>query len=407
MIEIYLTEWLSILMRWLHLIAGIAWVGASLHFIWLDNSLEEPEDEDKESGVKGSLWSIHGGGIYNFRKYELAPPVWPRLLHWSKWEAYSTWITGTLLMIAVYYFQATTYLVGPGKWLQDPSAAVLGSVVFISSGVFIYEGLIRSPLRHYSRLFALILIVFVALQCWLSTKLFSDRASFLHVGALLGTIMAGNVFLGIIPTQKRFVDAVQNGREPDARGAALAKQRSTHNNYFTLPVLFCMVSNHAPFIYSHPHNWLILISILAIVAYARHFFNLRHRGIIDYRILIFSIAAFLGLATWLAYEQFKPFEESPREIVFSNPVDVTEVHRILKVHCQVCHAAEPTHPGFVAPPAGVLMDDPAIYRKSASQILTAISTGYMPLGNVTGMTQIEREQVIYWLEQEIQSEVGG
>ena len=270
-------------------------------------------------------------------------------------------------MIAVYYFQATTCLVGPGNGcrMQVPRCLEVWS---LSHRVFLFVRVIRSPLRHYSRLFALILIVFVALQCWLSTKLFSDRASFLHVGALLGTIMAGNVFLGIIPTQKRFVDAVQNGREPDARGAALAKKRSTHNNYFTLPVLFCMVSNHAPFIYGHPHNWLILISILAIVAYARHFFNLRHRGIIDYRILIFSIAAFLGLATWLAYEQLKPFEESPREIVFSNPVDVTEVHRIFKVHCQVCHAAEPTHPGFVAPPAGVLMDDPVIYRKSASQI---------------------------------------
>ncbi len=406
MIEAYLTEWFSVIVRWLHLIAGIAWVGASLHFIWLDNSLEAPEEQDKAEGVKGSLWSIHGGGIYNFRKYELAPPVWPKRLHWSKWEAYSTWITGTLLMVAIYYLQATTYLVGPGKWLQDPGLAVLGSLGFLASGVLIYEALIRSPLRFQTRLFAAILIAFVILQCWLASRLFSDRASFLHVGALLGTIMAGNVFLGIIPTQKRFVAAVQSGQVPDADAAALAKQRSTHNNYFTLPVLFCMVSNHSPFLYGHPQNWVILVCILGIVAYARHFFNLRHRGIVDYKILVTAFAAFLALATWLGFESFSPSARGVAEETSQvSAVDDAVALGIIDRHCRVCHSVSPTHPGFVAPPAGVLMDDPDVYRNSASQMLVAIRTGYMPLGNVTGMTQAEKDQVIGWLEQEIRD--GG
>ena len=401
MLEAYLADWFSLIVRWLHLITGIAWVGASLHFIWLDNSLEEPDEKDKAKGVKGQLWSIHGGGIYNFSKYSLAPPNWPRVLHWSKWEAYTTWITGMLLMVAVYYLQSTTYLVGPGKWLQDADKAVLCSIGFLASGVLVYELLIRSPLRYRQRLFAAVLISFVVLQCWLATHLFSDRAAFLHVGAFLGTIMAGNVFLGIIPTQKRFVAAVQEGKVPDTAAAALAKQRSTHNNYFTLPVLFCMISNHYPFLYGHPQNWLVLACILGITAYARHFFNLRHRGVVDYRVLATAFGVFLGLAFWIGYDTVPSADQQYPDEVMAIDDAVAEV--IIESHCQVCHSAKPTQPGFVAPPAGVLMDDPDVYLSSASQMLTAIRSGYMPIGNVTGMTQVERELVISWLGNEAQN----
>ena len=394
--EAYLADWFSVILRWLHLITGIAWVGASLHFIWLDNSLEEPNEKDKAGGVKGELWSIHGGGIYNFSKYHLAPPSWPRVLHWSKWEAYTTWITGMLLMVAVYYLQSRSYLVGEGKWIKDDNVAVLGSLVYLASGVLVYEFLIRSPIRSRQALFVVFLITFVTLQCWLATRLFSDRAAFLHVGALLGTIMAGNVFLGIIPTQKRFVAAIQAGQVPDAVGASLAKQRSTHNNYFTLPVLFCMVSNHAPFLYGHPQNWLVLVSILAIVAYSRHFFNLRHRGVVDYRILVVAFAAFLGLAIWLGYDKLPSYDrDKPDETMI---IDPSRAEAVVAQHCKVCHSLRPTYPGFFAPPAGVLMDNPDVYLSSAPQMLTAIRTGYMPLGNVTGMTKAEKDLVINWLE---------
>ena len=394
--EAYFVDWFSVIVRWLHLITGIAWIGASLHFVWLDNSLEEPDDDQKAQGIKGDLWSIHGGGIYNFKKYALAPADWPSVLHWSKWEAYMTWVTGTLLMVAVYYLQAQSYLVGSGKWVADPNVAIAASVGYLLSGLLVYEAMIRSPLRHQTLSFAVLLSVFIGLQCWLATKLFSDRAAFLHVGALMGTIMAGNVFLGIIPAQKTFVAAIQAGQAPDPVPAALAKQRSTHNNYFTLPVLFCMISNHYPFLYGHTYNWVVLISIISITAYARHFFNLRHRGIVHYSILIKAFIGFVLLASWLGLERYEQKQAS-----LAMTVTDGAAFELINTHCAVCHSRMPTQPGFVAPPAGMLMDDQGQVLQSASQILTAVQTGYMPLGNMTGMTVDERTKLISWLEKKV------
>ncbi|MFT7221884.1 MAG: putative membrane protein [Candidatus Azotimanducaceae bacterium] len=393
--EAYFVDWFSVIVRWLHLITGIAWIGASLHFVWLDNSLEEPDDDAKEKGIKGDLWSIHGGGVYHFTKYQLAPPRWPSNLHWSKWEAYTTWITGTLLMVAVYYLQAQSYLVGVDKWVADPTLAVIASIGYLLSGMLVYEALVRSPLRFSPRIFVVLLGLFICLQCWLATQLFSDRAAFLHAGALMGTIMAGNVFLGIIPAQKKFVAAVQSGEEPDPAPAALAKLRSTHNNYFTLPVLFCMISNHYPFLYGHDFNYLVLILIIAITAYARHFFNLKHRGEIRYGVLIQAALAFLVLAGLLGYERYEQ-----QASMMALQVEDGAAFALIDQHCTVCHAASPTQPGFTAPPAGILMDDrDAVYR-SASQMLTAVSTDYMPLGNLTGMTPEERTDLMAWLSKQ-------
>jgi len=392
-LEAYFVDWFSVIVRWLHLITGIAWIGASLHFAWLDNSLEEPDEDQKAQGIKGDLWAIHGGGIYNFNKYALAPPTWPSVLHWSKWEAYTTWITGTLLMVAVYYLQAQSYLVGSDKWIVDPNVAIAASVGYLLSGMLVYEALVRSPLRHQAMLFAGLLAVFIALQCWLATKLFSDRAAFLHVGALMGTIMAGNVFLGIIPAQKKFVAAVQAGQDPDPAPAAFAKQRSMHNNYFTLPVLFCMISNHYPFLYGHSYNWVILITIMAITAYARHFFNQRNRGIVDYSILVKAFVAFILLSGALGIERY----EQQRTSVAMDVVDGA-AFALIDAHCAVCHSQTPTQPGFVVPPAGILMDDRDVILQSADQMLTAVQTNYMPLGNLTGMTDDERAELVSWLQ---------
>lgn len=391
--EAYFVDWFSVIVRWLHLITGIAWIGASLHFAWLDNSLEEPDEDQKAQGIKGDLWAIHGGGIYNFNKYALAPPTWPSVLHWSKWEAYTTWITGTLLMVAVYYLQAQSYLVGSDKWIVDPNVAIAASVGYLLSGMLVYEALVRSPLRHQAMLFAGLLAVFIALQCWLATKLFSDRAAFLHVGALMGTIMAGNVFLGIIPAQKKFVAAVQAGQDPDPAPAAFAKQRSMHNNYFTLPVLFCMISNHYPFLYGHSYNWVILIAIMAITAYARHFFNQRNRGIVDYSILVKAFVAFILLSGALGIERY----EQQRTSVAMDVADGA-AFALIDAHCAVCHSQTPTQPGFVVPPAGILMDDRDVILQSADQMLTAVQTDYMPLGNLTGMTDDERAELVSWLQ---------
>ena len=402
--EAYLVDWFSVIVRWLHLITGIAWIGASLHFVWLDNSLETPDEDDRKKGIKGDLWSIHGGGIYHFNKYLLAPPQWPSVLHWSKWEAYTTWMTGTLLMVGVYYFQAQSYLVGVDKWIDDPGIAVFASIGYLLSGLMVYELLVRSPIRAAPLVFVLLLSIFICLQCWLATQLFSDRAAFLHVGALMGTIMAGNVFLGIIPAQKKFVAAVQAGEEPDPEPAAFAKLRSTHNNYFTLPVLFCMISNHYPFLYGHAFNWLILIALIAITAYARHFFNLRHRGELRYGILVRAAIAFLLLAGYLGYERYE--REAAMTTASKQSTGLTDeaAFAIIDRHCTVCHAAVPTQPGFTAPPAGILMDDRQAVFNSANQMLTAISTDYMPLGNLTQMTSQERASLMSWLASQSQAD---
>lgn len=396
----YLTEWLSVIARWLHLITGIAWIGASFHFVFLDNSLEEPSDEEKAEGVKGSMWAIHGGGIYNFSKYQLAPSSWPVNLHWSKWEAYTTWMTGMVLMIAVYYFQAQSYLVGPDNWISDPTLAILASLGFIFGGLAIYEIGLRTPLRNNEGVFAIFMGFVLLFACWLSTQLFSDRAAFLHVGALMGSIMAGNVFLGIIPTQKRFVTAVEQGIEPSAEEAAFAKQRSMFNNYFTLPVLFCMISNHYPFLYGHEWNWVVLASILAITAWARHFFNLRLRGIVKPLVLVQAFLGFLILAGWLGFERYE--QEAARaalaEKMAEQQTTETEVLNIVAKHCTGCHAVAPTLAGFTAAPGGIVLETLEHMRQSQEQAKVAISTNYMPLANMTGMSDEERAVLLNWLD---------
>jgi uncharacterized membrane protein len=397
-VEAYLVDVLSVVVRWLHLITGIAWIGASFHFVWLDNSLGAPTDEESKQGIKGSLWAIHGGGIYSFSKYQLAPPQWPAVLHWSKWEAYSTWLTGTLLMVAVYYFQAQSYLVGPDNWVTDPRIAVMASLAFVFGGLGLYELTIRTRLRNNQRAFAIAVALSLVLLSWLATRLFSDRAAFLHVGALMGTIMAGNVFFGIIPSQKRFVAAVEAGGQPDGAAAAFAKQRSTFNNYFTLPVLFCMISNHYPFLYAHTWNWVILVAILAITAYARHFFNLRHQGIVRPGILIRAAIAFIVLAGLVGVDRLQPSPQAMGgESVDSVAVSDAQALQILTIHCTGCHAQIPTQSGFTAAPGGIVLQTLGQLGRYRQQAITAVSTGYMPLANMTEMTPVEKASLLAWL----------
>jgi len=393
----YAIDWFSVMVRWLHLITGIAWIGASLHYAFLDNSLEEPSEEDKKAGVKGQLWAIHGGGIYNFSKYQLAPATWPKLLHWSKWEAYTTWMTGMLLMIAVYYFQAQSYLVGSDNWITDPTMAIVCSLLFVFGGLGIYEVGLRTPLRNNEGVFAVFMGLVLFFACWLATQLFSDRAAFLHVGALMGSIMAGNVFLGIIPSQKRFVAAVEKGLEPSADDAAFAKQRSKFNNYFTLPVLFCMISNHYPFLYGHSWNWLVLAWIIATTAWARHFFNLRLQGIFRAGILLQAFVAFLILAIWLGYGQYQV--QLKQQALAEQHTSETEVLAIVTKHCTNCHGLSPTQVGFSTSPGGIVLESLEQVRRHDVQIRTAVSSGYMPLANMTGMTEVEKARLMGWLGQ--------
>jgi uncharacterized membrane protein len=300
-----------------------------------------------------------------------------------------------LLMIAVYYFQAQSYLVGPDNWITDPTMAIVCSLLFVFGGLGIYEVGLRTPLRNDEGVFAVFMGFVLFFACWLATQLFSDRAAFLHVGALMGSIMAGNVFLGIIPSQKRFVAAVEQGLEPSAEDAAFAKQRSKFNNYFTLPVLFCMISNHYPFLYGHSWNWLVLAWIIATTAWARHFFNLRQQGVVRVSILVQAIFAFLILAGWLGYGQYEA--QLKQQALAEQHTSATEVLAIVSKHCTNCHGISPTQAGFAAAPAGIVLESLEQLEQHGAQVRTAVSSGYMPLANMTGLTDEERGRLLGWL----------
>lgn len=402
--ESFILDWLSLVLRWLHLIAGIAWIGASFYFIWLDNSLTQPPQWKKDRGIAGELWAIHGGGIYEVGKYALAPKEMPAQLHWFKWEAYATWISGSLLLIAIYYFRADFYLVGQNKWLQQPAWAIACSLLFLMAGLLVYEILLKYLAQRSTLLFSSLLCAFIALSCWLAVQLFSDRAAFLHVGALMATIMAANVFLGIIPAQKAFVQAVEAGSEPAKAPMLRAKTRSVHNNYFTLPVLFCMISNHYAFVYGQHYNWLILIAILAISAYARHFFNLRHRGVIKPQILLLAVLALLVLMAFMYLDQQRrqlatgsidaPLSEQPATSGEASSGDAGRLMALTQKHCGGCHAKHPTNAGFSAAPAGIILESVDDLRSAKQKVATAMSTRYMPLANMTGMTEEERAEYL-------------
>ncbi|GAB2195918.1 urate hydroxylase PuuD [Sessilibacter sp. MAH4] len=397
----YLLDWLSLAFRWLHILAAVAWIGSSLKYVWIDNNLRKPPQWKADKGIKGDVWVIHGGGIYEFQKYDLAPEKMPDVLHWVKWESYTTWLSGFLLISIVYYSQASSYLVTPDGLITDPTQAVLAGIGFLATTVVVYELLIRTPLVTKGLLFAAIMSLFFLGLSYLAFQLFSPRAAALHVGAAIGTLMSGNVFFGIVPAQKAFIKAIESGQEPDAKKAAFAKQRSMHNNYFTLAVVLLMISNHYPILYSHEYGWFLIVAVGVLSAYIRHFFNLKNRGVLRPQILIIS-AAFIVALIYFA----KP--NIGHSVAAANHSSaITEDMRleqeavaldIVSQHCSGCHSLEPTQPGFVAPPAGLVLDSKNHIVASKDRILAvSVQSQYMPLGNLTGMTQAEREQLGEWL----------
>jgi len=399
-----LLEWLAFLVRWIHVIAGIAWIGASFYFIWLDQSLVPTTGEKAARGLKGELFAIHGGGIYEVGKYQLAPPQMPETLHWFKWEAYTTWLSGSALLIVLYYVRAQSYLIGADTWVQTPAAAITASVLYLLTLLGLYEATIRSPLKNRPLIFALLITIVVTLASWIAWQLFTPRAAMLHVGAALATIMAGNVFLGIIPAQRGLVAAIEQGLNPDAGPALLAKLRSTHNNYFTLPVLFCMLGNHAPFLYTGSMAWLMVVALALTAATARHFFNLRNQGRHQPGWLIGPALAFFALvlvSVSLSSSTDRP-ASNPNQ---SKVADHAEIAQIMTRHCTPCHARTPVFPGYATPPAGLLFEQPDDLRGGpnaipADRIRTALVSSYMPLGNLTAMTPEERSKLIAWLPPE-------
>ena len=289
-----LRDWLDLGLRWLHVVAAMAWIGTSFYFVLLDQSLRSPKEErDRAAGVGGELWEVHGGGFYHVQKYVVAPRVLPDHLAWFKWEAYTTWLSGFALMLVLYYLEASSALVKPGDDL-DPWLAVAISIALLGAAWLVYDGLNR--VVSDGRVLWPVLFVLVALSAWGSAELFSPRAAWLQVGAMIGTVMAANVFFDIIPAQRELVRAKEAGRAPDPKPGIQAKQRSVQNNYLTLPVLLTMLAGHFPFAYGADHAWLVLVALMAIGAWARLFFNLRHTGRTHWWMPVAGAAAFLLVA---------------------------------------------------------------------------------------------------------------
>lgn len=392
----YITEWLNLIIRFAHLIVGIAWIGASFYFVWLDNHLEKPPEWKAEKGISGDLWAIHGGGFYEVAKYKLAPQKMPTTLHWFKWEAYTTWITGFLLLSLMFYVGAESYLIDPRVQELTQWQAIslgLGAIVI---GVGSYEILVRTKLRDHGLVLAIILFFLFTGLAYGLTEIFSARGAYMHMGAILGTIMAGNVFFGIMPSQRALVKAVEDGETPDSKYGLNAKLRSTHNTYITLPVLFIMISNHYPITYNHSANWLVLMTIIVITAAVRQYFVLRHFGKNKPMVLVGSVVATIVLAYLIAPKVVELSAEQKQQTVAAH-----QVQEIIEARCSACHSETPTDDIFKTPQGGVIFTDVASIKQWAPRIKArVINSRDMPFMNKTKMTDEERLTLSLWLNQD-------
>ncbi len=389
--EAYFVDWLNLLARWLHFVTGIAWIGSSFYFIWLDDHLEAPRDSsDEDKGVGGEVWSVHGGGFYHAQKYRVAPRVLPETLHWFKWEAYSTWLSGMFLLILLYWYGAEIYLIDPTIAALSPTTAIAIAAGFIIGGWIVYDLLCKSPLGKNDKLFGIVLFVAISALAWGLCQLFSGRGAYIHFGVILGTIMVANVFFVIIPGQKQMVAAAARGEQPDPAPGIRGKQRSVHNTYFTLPVLFVMTSNHYAMTYSHPFNWAILIAITMAGALIRIYFVARHKGEASPVPMIIAFLLLAGVAAVIA----------PKASASSGErVSISEVRTVVHHRCTTCHSSEPTHPAFPAAPGGVILDtDQQIVAEAQRIHQQTVITRVMPIGNLTGISEEERDVIDRWYQ---------
>ena len=393
--EFNLGEWTILLFRVLHIVTAIAWIGASFYFVWLDMNLRPVPEAKHGKGLHGDLWAIHGGGIYEVQKYTLAPPQMPQTLHWFKWEAYSTWLTGSALLVLLYYGRAQTYLIDGSSWVREPSAAILASIGFLVLSVGGYEVLVRRRSLSVRALAALI-VLWLGMLCWLAFQLFSQKAAPIHVGAAMASIMAANVLLGIIPGQRALVQAIESGSELDPEPALAARKRSLHNNYLTLPVVLCMVSNHSMFVYGHTLAWAVLIVLMLNAAYLRHFFNLRHQGILRPSIIVISAVIFV--LTAMVSDRLAggvSFVEDDSEVAVLTDQQMLS---LVIEHCGNCHALQPTFPGYAAAPGGIVLDSLGAIDTYKARTVSSLKSGYMPLGNMGGLTNEQRAAMLRYLE---------
>ncbi|MEM1040680.1 MAG: urate hydroxylase PuuD [Pseudomonadota bacterium] len=399
-------DWLSFAVRWLHVITGIAWIGSSFYFIALDLGLHR--DRPLPQGATGEEWQVHGGGFYHVQKYAVAPEGMPDHLTWFKWEAYSTWLSGFALLAIVYYAGADLFLID--KTVADLSVwqAVAISVGSLAFGWIIYDLLCKSRFGDDNTRLMVLLFFLLVVMAWGYTQVFSGRAAFLHLGAFTATIMSANVFFIIMPNQRIVVADLQAGRVPDAKYGRIAKQRSTHNNYLTLPVLFLMLSNHYPLAFATEYNWLIAALVFLMGVTIRHYFNTIHARAGNPTWTWIATAVLFVMAAWLSTNPKLDVDEAsaatltPRQAVFAAAPDFQDVSETVLGRCSMCHAVEPVWEGIIAPPKGVVLDEDHHVARYAREIYLQSGRSHaMPPGNLTDMTDDERQAIVRWYEQAV------
>jgi len=390
--ENVIIDWVELLLRWTHVITGIAWIGSSFFFVWLDLSLRKREGG--KEGVQGEAWLVHGGGFYFTEKYLNAPDSMPADLHWFKYEAYFTWITGFLLLSVIYYLGASSFLIDPEVMDLAPGTAIAISLALLAGGWVVYDLLCRSPIGNKTVLLAVAVFVLTVGTAYIFSQVFSGRGAYVHAGAAIGTMMAANVFFIIIPNQKKTVAALIAGEVPDAVWGKQAKQRSLHNNYLTLPVLLMMVSGHYPMTYGHEYAWVIFAVVVILGGVIRDFFNTHNAGGKGLAIAWqwpLSALLVVGLI-WFSAPQIDD-AASDEEVIGE-----TDALAIVQTRCIACHAAKPTNPDFEKAPGGLKFDTLADVRKASARILAqSVLSKNMPLGNLTKMTDAERKQLGRWI----------
>jgi len=387
MMKLYLIDWLSLSLKLLHVIAGIAWIGASFYFNWLENKLNRINNRDE---IAGHLWAVHGGGFYYLEKYKKYPQTLPEPLHWFKWEAYFTWISGFLLLSVIYYFNATTYLLASDSSIS-PSNGILASVLGLLLFWVIYDLLCKSKVVHKSLIFIGIIFVIISISAYFYSTIFNPRAVYMQIGAMIGTVMVANVFFVIIPVQKKLVAACEDSTEVSKELGLMGYTRSRHNNYFTLPVLFMMISGHYPMIYSGDYGWVVLIAVVGILVMIRHYFNLRGVGQAKNSLIAIIAISVFALIYALAPSQVK--------VQSQEVVSIAEAQVIIEKHCVSCHATEPSNKAFAIAPKGIMLDTKEKINTHKDQIYRqAVLSKAMPIVNSTNMTDQEREQLGVWIE---------
>jgi uncharacterized membrane protein len=389
-----LVDWVEIFVRWLHVIAGIAWIGSSFYFVHLDLSLKQRPGLPERA--YGEAWQVHGGGFYHMVKYLVAPARMPDELTWFKWEAYATWLSGMALLVLVYYLAAELYMIEPAVSALSPGQAVLLSIGGLVAGWVLYDLMCRSPLGRNDLGLSIAGFMLLMLFAWGYSQLFSGRGAFMQMGALIGTIMVANVLMVIIPGQRKVVADLIAGRTPDPRHGQRGKQRSVHNNYLTLPVVFVMIGTHYPLAFATRWSWLMLGLVIVMSVLIRHFYNTRHKGLPSpwwtWIVVALCGAAIVGLSS--GGPSYGPTVEArPGLVVVEGEAEQTVIGR-----CSMCHAPQPVWEGIPHAPKGVLLDTPQRVQLEARRIASnAVWTKAMPPGNITGMTDDERALLATWL----------